>query len=170
MLSRFFSGAANLLTPKVEAALNAQIHAELTASLTYMAASNYYDSKNLTNIRDFMRKESNEEKAHAEEIIDYINKRNGNAIVPSVSPANITYEKHDLIFQQLLAMEIETEKTLHEAVKVAKAEGDIATEVALQDLVKNQIEAIDEWDAKVEEIDTFANMQGLIWHFDKKLD
>ena len=99
MLSRFFSAGANLLTPKVEAALNAQIHAELSASITYMAASNYYDSKNLKNISDFMRKESNEEKGHAEYIIDYINKRNGNAIVPAVAPADITYEKHDLIFQ-----------------------------------------------------------------------
>ena len=169
MLSRLFS-SASLLTPKVEAALNAQIHAELSASLTYMAASNYYDSKNLTNIRDFMRKESNEEKQHAEYIIDYINKRNGNAIVPAVGPADIEYNKHDLIFQQLMAMEIETEKTLHAAVKAAKEEGDIATEVAMHKMVNDQIDAIDEWDAFVEEIDTFANMQGLIWHFDKKLD
>ena len=67
-------------------------------------------------------------------------------------------------------MEIDNEKTLFQAVKAAKEEGDVATEVAMIELVNKQVDAIDEWDAYVEEIDTFANMQGLIWHFDKKLD
>ena len=33
-------------------------------------------------------------------------------------------------------MEIDTEKTLHDAVKVAKEEGDVATEVAMHELVR----------------------------------
>ena len=96
ILGRLFS--RSLLTPKVEAALNAQIKAELSASLTYMAASNWYDSNNLPNIHEFLRKESNEEKQHAEVIIDYINKRNGKAVIPSVEPADVKFTKHDLIF------------------------------------------------------------------------
>lgn len=167
ILGRLFS--RSLLTPTVEAALNAQIKSELSASVTYMAASNWYDSKNLTHIKDFLRKESNEEKQHAEVIIDYINKRNGKAVVPSVEPAEIKYQKHDLIFTQLMDMEIATEKSLHSVVLAAKAEGDVATEMALHQLVLDQIDSIDEWDAMVEELETFANMQGLIWHFDKKL-
>ena len=167
ILGRLFS--RSLLSPKVETALNAQIKCELSASLTYMSASNWYDSKNLTKISKFLRSESDQEKQHAEQIIDYINKRNGNAIVPSVAPAEVSFKKHDLIFKQLMDIEIETEKSLHDVVKAAKEEGDVATEMALHTLVLDQIESIDEWDAMVEELETFANMQGLIWHFEKKL-
>ena len=167
LISRLFS--RSLLSPKVEQALNAQIAVELSASLTYMKVSSWYDSKNLTNISKYFRDESNTEKAHAEQIIDYINKRNGNAIIPAVAPLDVKLEKHDLIFQQVLEIEKSTEKSLHAVVLVAKEEGDVATEVALQGLVLDQVNSIAEVDAMVEEIDTFANMQGLIWHFDKEM-
>ncbi|KAF9139259.1 Stores iron in a soluble, non-toxic, readily available form [Linnemannia schmuckeri] len=75
----------------VEDALNQQISLEMTASQTYLAIAAYMgsDTVALPGLEKFFNEQSEEEREHAQHLIDYQNKRGGCAIIPSV-PAPIS--------------------------------------------------------------------------------
>merc|ERR1712124_143911 len=61
------------LDDTVEAALNAQVNVEMSASMNYLAMSNYFarDSVALPGLAAHFRKESSEEREHAEQVMAY---------------------------------------------------------------------------------------------------
>merc|ERR1712216_987972 len=65
------------------AALNAQVNVEMSASMNYLAMSNYFarDSVALPGLAAHFRKESNEERAHAEQVMEYQTERGGKVIL-----------------------------------------------------------------------------------------
>jgi ferritin len=52
-------------------------------------------------------------------------------------------------------------------MNAAREAGDYATEVFLHKLIEEQVDSIDEWDKRVDEVATYSSFKGLIWHFDK---
>ncbi|CAG0896900.1 unnamed protein product [Cyprideis torosa] len=68
---------------EVEAGINKQINMELYASYVYLSMAAYFDRDDvaLPNISKFFRKQSREERDHAEKFIDYQNKRGGRVVL-----------------------------------------------------------------------------------------
>ena len=62
---------------ETEAALNAQINMELTASYVYQAMAYHYDRDDiaLPGFSHFFKHNSDEEREHAEKLMKYLNKR-----------------------------------------------------------------------------------------------
>lgn len=62
---------------ETEAALNAQINMELTASYVYQALAYHYDRDDvaLPGFSSFFKHNSDEEREHAEKFMKYLNKR-----------------------------------------------------------------------------------------------
>ena len=62
---------------ETEAALNAQINMELTASYVYQAMAYHYDRDDvaLPGFSHFFKHNSDEEREHAEKFMKYLNKR-----------------------------------------------------------------------------------------------
>ena len=65
---------------ETEAAINAQINMELTASYVYQSMAFYYDRDDvaLPGFSKYFSKNSDEEREHAEKFMKYINKRGKN--------------------------------------------------------------------------------------------
>lgn len=112
---------------EVEDAVNKQIQHELSASYQYLAMSSYLDRESvaLPGCRDFFKKQSVEENAHAQLLIDYQNKRGG-----CVTFSNITLLKQDWnsaleMFQLALIMEKQINQTLLDLHKTAENNGDV---------------------------------------------
>jgi ferritin heavy chain len=111
---------------EVEDAINKQIHHELSASYQYLAMATYLDRESvaLPGCRDFFKKQSDEEKMHAQLLIDYQNKRSG-----CVSFSNITLLKQEWnsaieMFQLALVMESQINQCLLDLHKLADNQGD----------------------------------------------
>ena len=62
---------------ETEAAINAQINMELTASYVYQSMGFYYDRDDvaLPGFSKYFKKQSEEEREHAEKLMSYLNKR-----------------------------------------------------------------------------------------------
>ena len=62
---------------ETEAAINAQINMELTASYAYQSMGFYYDRDDvaLPGFSKHFKKQSEEEREHAEKLMSYMNKR-----------------------------------------------------------------------------------------------
>ena len=73
------SGARQNFAKASEDALNEQVNVELAASYAYRAMAAHFDRDDvaLPGFRNFFKKYAEEENEHAQEIIDYINKRGG---------------------------------------------------------------------------------------------
>jgi ferritin len=107
----------------------------MDASMTYLKLSSWFESKNLTGISSFLKKEGDSEMTHAWEIVEYINKRSGSAIIPPTTPKDFPLEKYSPVFDSLLELERETERELMKVMEAARADNDYATEVFLQKLI-----------------------------------
>lgn len=112
---------------EVEDAVNKQIQHELSASYQYLAMSSYLDRESvaLPGCRDFFKKQSEEERTHAQLLIDYQNKRGG-----CVTFSNITLLKQEWnsaleMFQLALIMEKQINQTLLDLHKTAENKGDV---------------------------------------------
>lgn len=64
---------------EAEKAINEQINAELTASYLYLSAASYFgrDDVALKGFEKFFKKSSDEEREHAQKLIEYQNMRGG---------------------------------------------------------------------------------------------
>jgi len=69
-----------------EDAVNSQINSELQASYIYHSMAAHFDRDDiaLPGFRDFFQKSSNEEREHAQKLIDYQNKRGGRVVFKSI--------------------------------------------------------------------------------------
>jgi ferritin len=109
----------------------------MEAALTYMRISTWFESRSLSGIAGLMKKESQEEFEHAWAIIDYINKRNGEAEIRTVAPREIPLEEYKEVFRSILELEVAAEKGLHDTLAVARTSDDYATETFLHEMIKN---------------------------------
>lgn len=71
---------------EVEAGINKQINIELYASYVYLSMSYYFDRDDvaLPNIAKWMKKQSDEEREHAQHLMKYQNTRGGRVVLDDV--------------------------------------------------------------------------------------
>ena len=110
-----------------EDAINEQINAELTASYVYKAMAAHFDRDDvaLPGFRDYFLESSKEENEHAQEFIDYVNKRGGRVTYkPIVAPVKIEWTTALDAVEDALALEKEVNEKLLKLHAVADAEND----------------------------------------------
>jgi len=85
------TASTRIWTKEAEEAVNNQINAELTANYAYLAMAQYFDRSDvsLKNIAAYFRKSAEEESTHAQQFIDYQNRRGGTVVFAAIQPFNI---------------------------------------------------------------------------------
>ncbi|MED6221643.1 Ferritin-2, chloroplastic [Stylosanthes scabra] len=159
-----------------EAAVNEQINVEYNVSYVYHAMFAYFDRDNvaLRGIAKFFKESSDEEREHAEKLMEYQNKRGGRVkLQPIVMPLSEFdhEEKGDALYAMELALSLEklvNEKLLH-LHSVASKNND----VQLADFVESeylgeQVEAIKRIAEYVAQLRRVGKGHG-VWHFDQML-
>uniref|UniRef100_A0A803NUD2 Ferritin n=1 Tax=Cannabis sativa TaxID=3483 RepID=A0A803NUD2_CANSA len=104
-----------------EAAINEQINVEYNVSYAYHALYAYFDRDNvaLKGFAKFFKESSEEEREHAEKLMEYQNKRGGKVKLQSILMPHSEFdhpEKGDALFAMELALSLEkltNEKLLH---------------------------------------------------------
>ncbi|XP_010543183.1 PREDICTED: ferritin-1, chloroplastic [Tarenaya hassleriana] len=159
-----------------EAALNEQINVEYNVSYVYHSMYAYFDRDNvaLKGLAKFFKEASDEEREHAEKLMEYQNKRGGrvklHAIVPPVSEFEHT-EKGDALYAMELALSLEklTNQKLLNVHSVATENDDPQLADFIEsEFLGEQVEAI----KKISDYITQLRMVGKghgVWHFDQRL-
>ena len=91
-----------MLKPKMEAALNEQINAELYSSYLYLSMSADMESKNLPGAANWMRIQAQEELLHAMKFFDFINERSGRVLLGRIEAPKTEWDSPLAAFEDAL--------------------------------------------------------------------
>ena len=132
----------------VEAGLNKQINIELYASYVYLSMSYYFDRDDvaLGNIAKWMKKQSDEEREHAEIFMKYQNTRGGRLVLQNVQkPEKDEWGTALEAFEAAMALEKFNNQSLLELHDLAVENNDSQMCDFLEGtFLKEQVESIEE--------------------------
>ncbi|XP_027334119.1 ferritin-3, chloroplastic [Abrus precatorius] len=163
-------------TDECEAAINEQINVEYNVSYVYHAMFAYFDRDNvaLKGLAKFFKESSEEEREHAEKLMEYQNIRGGKvklqAIVMPVSEFDHV-EKGDALYAMELALSLEklTNEKLLNLHSVASKNDDVQLADFIEsEFLGEQVEAIKRISEYVAQLRRVGKGHG-VWHFDQML-
>ncbi|KAF8006070.1 hypothetical protein BT93_K0385 [Corymbia citriodora subsp. variegata] len=175
-MSRQVSLARQYYTDECEAAINEQINVEYTVSYVYHAMYAYFDRDNiaLKGLAKFYKESSEEEREHAEKLMEYQNKRGGKVKLHSIlmPPSEFDHaEKGDALYSMELALSLEklTNEKLLSLHRVAEQNNDPQlTDFIESEFLYEQVEAIKKMADFVTQLRMVGKGHG-VWHFDQML-
>ncbi|KFM27389.1 Ferritin-2, chloroplastic [Auxenochlorella protothecoides] len=162
-------------TETVEAAVNEQINVEYNISYVYHAISTYFDRDNVSlhGIAEYFRNESEEEKSHAQYLIDLQNTRGGRVKFNALVPPEANYdhpEKGDALyaFELALALEKLNYSKLLGLWEVADKNSDAQTTQFIEDMLHEQVKDIKQVSDYVAQLRRIGKGHA-VWHWDRAL-
>lgn len=168
--------ARHKFVDECEAAINEQINVEYNVSYVYHSMYAYFDRDNvaLKGLAKFFKESSEEEREHAEKLMEYQNKRGGKVKLQSILMPLSDYdhvEKGDALYAMELALSLEklnNEKLLN-LHSVAEGNHDVQlTDFVESEFLAEQVEAIKKISEYVAQLRRVGKGHG-VWHFDQML-
>ncbi|MBN2655603.1 MAG: ferritin [Spirochaetales bacterium] len=150
-------------------ALNGQINEELNSMYIYMAMAADLDEMGWGGMAHWMRKQAQEELAHALKIQGYVKDRQGRVVFKAIGEPQLTWNTPLELFKGALAHEQHITGTVHKLVKLARELDDIATEVFLNYFVSEQVEEEDAAHEIVDALEKVGNSAGPLYQVDSWL-
>lgn len=130
-----------MLSKTMADALNNQVRMEAESSQAYLAMASWAEVQpGLDGVTQFFYKHSDEERLHMLKLINYINERGGNAVIPALKQPTLKFKSLHEAFSELLKHEIRVSESINELVDIALKQKDFATHNFLQWYVAEQIE------------------------------
>ena len=129
-----------MLNPRIEAALNSQINAELYSSYLYVSMSAYFDSQNLAGMANWMRIQAQEEVTHAVKFFDFVNERDGRVLLTQIEGPKTEWTSPLDVFEEAYAHEQKVTGLINDLVDLSLGEKDHASNAFLQWFVTEQVE------------------------------
>lgn len=120
--------------------INNQVQKEAYSSNAYLAMAGWCDINGYDNSAEFFFQQADEEKKHQMKLYKYLVNMEAQAISPKVSEPNHEFASLKSVFEQALEMEIAVTEAIHNIVRVARKNDDIATEEFMKWFVMEQIE------------------------------
>ena len=125
---------------KMQKAINKQINAELFSSYLYLAMAAYFESINLFGFANWMHVQAREENSHAMKFYKYIFERGGRVTLTGIETPQAEWKSPIDAFRQAYGHELKITQMINDLLKLARAEGDTATENMLQWFIAEQVE------------------------------
>lgn len=129
-----------MIGQKVESALNEQAKKEFYSSYLYLAMAAHLESVNLRGFARWMRIQSQEEYGHGMKFFEHLVERGGKVVLQQIDAPPMKWDSPKKVFEDALQHEQKVTSSIHDLVKLSKAENDHATEIFLQWFVKEQVE------------------------------
>jgi len=159
-----------------EAALNEQINVEYNASYAYHSLYAYFDRDNvaLKGFAKFFKESSDEERGHAEKLMEYQNRRGGRVRLQSIVTPLTEFdhsEKGDALYAMELALALEklVNEKLHNLHTVAARCNDPQlSDFVESQFLQEQVVAVKKISEYVTQLRRIGKGHG-VWHFDRML-
>ena len=128
------------MNPKIEKALNKQIHAEFFSYYLYLSVSAYFTANHLDGFAHWMRIQAQEESIHAMKLFDYLNERGGKVELLPLDGPTREWASPSAAVECVLNHERAVSEQINRLVDLATGENDHATTVMLHWYVNEQVE------------------------------
>ena len=164
------SNIENMLSKKMQDALNEQVRIEAQSSQVYLAMASWAEIQpGIDNITMFFYRHSDEERMHMLKLIHFINDRGGFAMVPALEQPVLTFPSIKHVFSELLKHEIHVSESINKLVEIALDEKDYATHNFLQWYVAEQIEEEGLARTLNDKLELIGDDRGGMYLFDKDI-
>jgi len=129
-----------MMSEKVQKAINEQIHAELSASYTYLAMSAYCDRASFTGAASWLRLQSQEEYGHAMRLFDFMLARHARVALKGLGIPKSDYASLIDVFETAYAQEQAVSAQIEKLYELAFTEKVYHAAVQLEWFLTEQIE------------------------------
>jgi len=158
-----------MLSKKMQAALNAQINAELYSSYLYLAMAAYFESQNLLGFANWMHKQSDEENTHGMKFYNYINSRRGRVTLTALEGPTTEWASPLAVFEDSLKHEQKVTGLINQLMDLAISESDHATISFLKWFVDEQVEEEANVDAVIQDLKRIGDAPQGLFILDREL-
>jgi ferritin len=122
--------------------LNVQIGNELAAHNQYLSCAVYYDDKTMPQMAAFFYAQALEERDHAMMMVQYLLDTDVDAVIPGVDAPVYSFEDVVAPVTLALAQEKRVTEQINGLLRIAREEGDYASEQFMQWFIKEQVEEV----------------------------
>ncbi len=158
-----------MFVDNVQSALNQQINMELQAHYTYLAAADYFEGLGLKGFSQWICNHAEEEMAHAMKIYHFIHSRRGRVELFSVPVPEGGFGSPQEVMEGVLRHEQKVTASIDRLVKLARLEGDYATDSFLQWFVDEQVEEEELVDDLVQKLRLIGDFKPGLYLLDREL-
>ena len=157
------------IKPATLAELTRQLNNELGASHAYLALAIWCDAVNFKGFARYFYKQANEERAHAQKMIDHLLDRGASAGLQPISAPKSEFKSLLEVARQAQEMEGANTAGINAAYQAALQEGDYPAQVMLQWFISEQVEEEAWADEMVERVQN-ASCAGSIGELDRHIE
>jgi ferritin len=158
-----------MLDARVESALNDQINHELASAYLYLSMAAHFEAANLPGSAKWMRRQANEEQAHAMKIFDYVNDRDGRVRLQAVAQPPVEFKSTLDVWERTLAHEQKVSGLIHALYALAVEAKDYPTQALMQWFVTEQVEEEKTARALLEQVRKVGEASSAIFFLDRHL-
>jgi ferritin len=127
-------------TKPVETAINDQIAKEFFASHLYLSMAAWFESENLPGFANWMRKQTEEERAHAMRLFNYLIEAGGRVRLQAMEAPAVDFTSPLQVMQESLKHERKVTASIRKIYELADKEKDYGTQLHLQWFITEQQE------------------------------
>lgn len=155
-----------------EEELNKQINREYTASYIYHSVSNYFGRADvgIDKLHQFFKKQSLEEREHADKLMDYQNMRGGVVVLDKIDKVHINNDTSSNYVVDLFKLALKLERDINENLlnlhKTAEDSNDPQFGDYLEgEFLKEQVESIYDFGKIISQLEKIGDNNAGIWLF-----
>src|SRR5215218_7386868 len=131
-----------MAAPRFVDQLNTQIGLELAAHNQYLACAVYYDALTMPRMAAFFYGQALEERDHAMMMVQYLIDTDTDVVIPGVDAPVSAFGDVVAPVQLALAQEKRVTEQVNGLLRIARDEGDFASEQFMQWFIKEQVEEV----------------------------
>lgn len=131
-----------MITEQMQQLINHLIQIELNSAYLYLAMSTYFQRMNLTGMATWLRLQHDEERGHAQRLIDYLTDRSGVVEVRAIPAQPFNFGSPLEAWQQVLKHEQFVTQNYQQAYDVAVKAQDQQLIPILQDFLREQVDEV----------------------------
>ena len=158
-----------MISEKMQDAINDQINAELYSAYLYLSMQAYFDAENLPGFANWMGCQAQEEVVHAMKFFHYVKERGGRVVLKAIDGPQTQWDAPLAVLEATYAHEQVVTGRIHDLVKLAREEGDPASEIFLQWYVTEQVEEEASADEVIQKLKMLAGAPGGLFMVDREL-
>ncbi len=129
-----------MVSQKIADAINEQVNAELYSSYLYMSMAAYFEGIQLPGCAHWMMVQAQEEMTHAIRLYKHLNERGGRAMLKAIDGPETEWESPLACFKAVAEHESKVTSLINGLMRLAREEGDFASEGFFQWFVNEQVE------------------------------
>lgn len=157
------------MNAKIQDAINEQINAELWSAYLYLSMGMQFANSGMPGVANWFRIQYQEEQAHAEIFMNYINQRGGRVILKAIDAVPTEWATPLDAFKATLEHEQKVTALINNLYALAEAEHDYATRDRLVWFVSEQVEEEDNARTLIDKFTLIGNDGMGLYTLDREL-